>query len=121
MRDQNLKQGEVITIEFDRPTAFLGIELARTGLDNGIPALALLGPRKDLDDDFSASAYILDFLISSASGVTATAVTALVSKLLSDRGKRDGVTIIVTRLPGTPEDRSLRIGVTHAEQQPEEP
>ena len=117
MSEQTLGQGEIVTIQFDRPSALLGLEMAQdSGFHNDIPGLALLASRKDLDDDFSASALVIDFLVSTASSVTAAAVTAKVSKVLSERGKKKGITIVVTLLPRSPEDRSLRLGVTSKDQ-----
>ena len=117
MSERTLEQGEVIAIQFDRPTAFLGLELAQeSGLQDGIPGLALVAPAHDLDDDFSASAYVVEFLVSTASGVAATAVTALVSKIFSERGKHKGLTVIVVPLPGAPEDNSFRLSVSCTEQ-----
>lgn len=117
MPEQTLGQGQIIVIQFDPPTASLGLELTReSALRHGIPGLTLIAPRQDLDDDFGAGAYLVEFLVSAASGVTATAVTALVSKILSKHGTNKGLTIIVEPLPKAPEDNRLRLSVTCKEQ-----
>jgi hypothetical protein len=122
MPEQTLEQGEIIIIQFDRQTAVLGLELTQeSGLHDGIPGLALVAPRQNLDEDFSAGAYVLEFLVSTASGVAATAVTALVSKVLSERGKRKGLSIVVIPLPSAPEDDSLRLGIICKEQVGDQP
>ncbi len=117
MPEQIFQQGQIIVIQFDAQTAFLGLELTQeSGLREGIPGLGLLAQRQGVDDEFSAGAFVVEFLVSTASGITATAVTALVSKILSKRGKSKGLTIIVEPLPKAPEDDSLRLGVTLEEQ-----
>jgi len=119
--EQTLQQGEIVTIQFDRPTAFLGLELNQESPpEDGIPGLALVAPQGDLDDDFSAAAYIIEFLVASASGITATAVCNLVSKVLSERGKTRGITIVVEQLPSAPEDDRLRLRVTSQNEPPEQ-
>jgi hypothetical protein len=120
--EKTLQQGEIITIQFDRPTAFLGLELTQeSALRDAMPGLGLIAPQQDLDDDFSAGTYVVEFVVSTVSGITTAAVTALVSKVLTDRKKNTDLKIIVQSLPVAPEDNSLRLGVTCEDRPPEVP
>lgn len=111
MSERQLRQGEAVLVECGRSTAPLGIELVDTGvLDGELGRIArVLGPDDRLSDDFSAGSYVLQFLVGTASGVSATSLVALIKAELERRAKRNKIEIEIDVLNTSPDDDSIRL------------
>lgn len=111
MSERQLGQGDGILVECGRSTAPLGIELADNGvLEGELGRIArVLGPDDRLSDDFSAGSYVLQFLVATASGVSAAGVIALIKAELERRAARSGIEIEIDELSTSPDDDSIRL------------
>lgn len=111
MSERQLGQGDAVLVECGRSTAPLGIELADTGVLNGeLGRIArVLGPDGRLSDDFSAGSYVLQFLVATASGVSAATLIDLVKAELERRARRKGIKIEIDVLNTSPDDDSIRL------------
>jgi hypothetical protein len=113
VRATELRQGDAVLLECGRSTAPLGIELAETGvLDSELGRVTrVLGPEDRLADDFSAGSYLLQFLVATASGISATGLVALIKAEIERRADRRGIEIEIDELPAAPDDSSIRLRV----------
>ena len=111
MSERQLEQGDAVLVECGRSTAALGIELADTGVLEGElgRTARVLGPDDRISDDFSAGSYALQFLVATASGVSAAGLIALVKAELERRARRNGIEIEIDVLNTSPDDDSIRL------------
>jgi hypothetical protein len=114
MTDQELGQGSIITVEFDKVSAPLGFELAEPGMVGGEIAqiVRVLEPRRRIDDDFNAGAYIIEFVVIAAANISVGAAIGLIKGLINRRAAQRGLTTDVHQLPRAPLDTSVRLAVT---------
>jgi hypothetical protein len=113
MRDRSLKQGAVVRIEFDRKAAPLGMELTEPGAITGELARVarVLPPERRLGEDYNATAYLIEFVIATASGVSTTALVALVKEAVQRLADRRRAKVSVNELSTAPGDETVRLGV----------
>jgi len=112
---ERLRQGDVIRLEFDRTTAPVGIDIVEgPPLDEDLARIVrLLQPEKHISDDFSASAYILEFIVATGSGVLASTIATLISDEVRRRARRKSVSVRLEMRPNAPgANRLVRIAVT---------
>ncbi|MFG2349577.1 hypothetical protein [Streptomyces phaeochromogenes] len=113
MTERPLKQGEVVRVEFDRASAPLGIELAQPGaLDGQLGQIATVLPaQRDIKDDFSLGAFLVEFAIASASGVSSSVLVEMVRASVTKRAARRNASVEVERLHRPPGDESIHLVV----------
>ncbi len=114
MLDQELSQGTIITVEFDKGSAPLGLDLTEPGVVSGEIAenLRMLAPCRRLDEDFSASTYAVEFVVIAAANISVQSAMGLIKGLISRRAARRGLIADVYWLPRAPQDSSVRLAVT---------
>ncbi|MBY8864325.1 hypothetical protein K7787_01045 [Streptomyces sp. RCPT1-4] len=111
--DLVLRQGDVVEVEFDRPSAALAQELAEPG---GLPdelarAARVLPPRREIGEDFTVGAHLLEFAILVAGGITADGFIQLVKSAVSARARKHGAETRVEQLRRAPTDLTVHLVV----------
>lgn len=114
MLNHDLCQGSIVIVEFDRDSAPLGLEITEPGVVCGQIAenLRVLPPGRRLDDDYSASAYQVEFVVIAATNISVGSVIGMIKGLVSRRAARRGLTVDIDQLPRAPQDGSVRLAVT---------
>lgn len=81
--EQILGVGDLVRVELDRASAYRADEVIAA--ISGVDALTALPFEPGLDEDFSldSGALILEFIVSTASGISSGVLTALITNLFS--------------------------------------
>jgi hypothetical protein len=113
MEDRVLKQGMIVRVEFDRNTAPIGQEMAESGgvIEEFASVARVLAPERAIPDDYSASAYFIQIVIGSSSGLTTAAMIGLVKTTVGRMAARRRAKVQVQELANAPGDETLRISV----------
>ncbi|MFJ8363554.1 hypothetical protein [Streptomyces sp. NPDC093984] len=111
--DLVLRQGDVVEVEFDRPSAALALELAEPG---GLPeelarTARILPPRREIGEDFTVGAHLVEFAILVAGGITADGFIELVKGAISARARKHGAKTRVEQLRRAPTDLTVHLVV----------
>ncbi len=117
--DATLKQGDVVVVEFDRVLADLGQEfIARGTLSSADTVLARALPSATrADADFSLGSLIVEFVVATTSGVTATLLAdALRQRIKGSNAASDDVKVNeLPQPPATPAPPRYRVTLDDAD------
>lgn len=85
--EQILSVGDLVRVELDRPSSYRADEIVDA--ISGIDALTALPFEPRLDEDFSvdSGALILEFIVSTTSGISSGVLTGLIMNLFSRNDK----------------------------------